>query len=104
MLRALRERVKKTPVIGPFLHRLYLAAVFHEGQDETIRGGVLEGMKFRRFMHTFVQEYVQGDYESEIQDVLASRLKPGQVVYDVGANAGFITLVAAKLVGPSGAV
>jgi FkbM family methyltransferase len=34
----------------------------------------------------------------------AREVRPGQVVYDIGANVGSYTLLAARLVGPSGAV
>lgn len=45
-----------------------------------------------------------GTYEREAQRVFAERIAPGDVVYDIGANAGFFTLLASKLAGPSGAV
>jgi FkbM family methyltransferase len=104
MFKEIREGVKKLPVVGPLLYKLYLTAFFREGQDLTIRGGPLKGMKFRRFMHTFQSDYVDGNYEPELQQVFSSLIKPGQVVYDVGANVGFMTLLASKLVGPTGTV
>ena len=104
LLKGLRERVKEVPVVGELLHNLYLAAFYGEGRDETIRAGVLKGMKFRRFMHTFSQKHVDGDFESELQEVFVALVKPGHVVYDVGSNVGYITLMASKLVGPSGTV
>ncbi len=42
-----------------------------------------------------------GCYESVQTRAFASRLRPGAVVYDVGAHAGWYTLLAARLVGPS---
>jgi FkbM family methyltransferase len=45
-----------------------------------------------------------GDYEERVQEVLATRLKPGFVVYDVGAHIGFLSLIAARLVGSKGKV
>jgi FkbM family methyltransferase len=45
-----------------------------------------------------------GSYEAEVQELLVSLVKPGSVVYDLGANAGFFTLLAARLVGPAGRV
>lgn len=49
-------------------------------------------------------EYVRGDHESWMQDQLSSWLGRGEVFFDVGAHLGFFSLVAARLVGPSGAV
>jgi FkbM family methyltransferase len=45
-----------------------------------------------------------GYVEPEVQQVLAERLEPGDTFYDVGANIGYFTLIAARLVGPSGKV
>jgi FkbM family methyltransferase len=45
-----------------------------------------------------------GSYEYEKQVVLKALLRPGDVVYDVGAHVGYFTLIAAKLVGRAGHV
>ena len=45
-----------------------------------------------------------GSYELEKQRCLAKLVKPGMVVYDIGAHVGFYTLYFATLTGPSGKV
>lgn len=45
-----------------------------------------------------------GTYEHQKQLMFADLLRTGDVVYDVGAHAGFYTLLAAKIVGPTGHV
>lgn len=45
-----------------------------------------------------------GTYERFGQRIFVEHVSPGGVVYDVGANAGFFTLLASMLAGPSGAV
>ena len=45
-----------------------------------------------------------GTYERETQRVFEQSVRSGAVVYDVGANAGFFTLLASKLAGPAGKV
>lgn len=45
-----------------------------------------------------------GSYEHGKQRAFAAQLTPGSAVYDVGANVGFYTLLAARAVGPRGAV
>lgn len=40
-----------------------------------------------------------GRYEHEAQAIFADAIRPGDVVYDIGANVGFYTLLAAKLSG-----
>ncbi|MGE3077140.1 MAG: FkbM family methyltransferase [Dehalococcoidia bacterium] len=39
-----------------------------------------------------------------MQEAIASLLGPGDVFYDIGANVGFFSLVASRIVGPAGAV
>lgn len=45
-----------------------------------------------------------GTYELPVQEALAAALRPGDVVLDVGANIGFLTVLAGRLVGPAGRV
>ena len=45
-----------------------------------------------------------GTYEMPIQDAIAEMLSPGDVFFDIGANLGFFSLVAARAVGPEGRV
>lgn len=45
-----------------------------------------------------------GSYEAEKQRLFADAVCAGAVVYDIGANVGFYTLLAAKLVGEHGRV
>jgi len=48
------------------------------------------------------QSYIQGEAETAVQSILAERLRPGMVFYDLGANIGLFTLLAARRVGASG--
>jgi len=53
----------------------------------------------------FHQLYFLGvDYESETSELIRRALRPGDVAFDLGANAGYFTLLMASLVGPSGHV
>lgn len=45
-----------------------------------------------------------GSYEADKQHVLPAIVRPGQTVYDIGANAGFYTILMSRLVGPAGTV
>ena len=45
-----------------------------------------------------------GVYEGAKQACFAGHVAPGAVVFDIGANVGFYTLLASKLVGPAGKV
>ncbi len=46
----------------------------------------------------------EGTGEPEVQRALAKHLRPGMSFYDIGANIGFFTLLAARLVGQEGRV
>jgi FkbM family methyltransferase len=45
-----------------------------------------------------------GTYERNLRRAFERRVAPGSVVFDLGAQAGFYTLLAARLVGPQGRV
>jgi FkbM family methyltransferase len=49
-------------------------------------------------------EYETGANELPVQEVVASCLGPGAVFVDVGANVGFFSVIAARLVGSAGTV
>lgn len=55
---------------------------------------------------THVQAYglVRGVLETGVQEALRRHVGGGSVVYDVGANIGFFSLLAARFAGPDGAV
>jgi FkbM family methyltransferase len=45
-----------------------------------------------------------GSYEYEKQVILPELVKPGSVVYDIGAHVGYFTIICARLAGPRGHV
>jgi FkbM family methyltransferase len=93
--------IGRVPVLGSTL-RMF-ARRFPEGSVVEVRSGAAAGLKWKRF-HRYLNGYWVGHFEIEIQNALKRELKAGDVVYDVGANAGFFTLIAARLVGPGGKV
>jgi FkbM family methyltransferase len=72
------------------------------GGDRVIAGGVGEGLRFDAAGG--IAGYVVGTAELVVQQELQRLLRPGDVVYDVGASIGFITVICARLVGPTGRV
>jgi len=59
----------------------------------TIAAGPAAGMRVG--LHLASNDYRRGDIEVPVQQAVASLLEPGDVFFDVGANVGFFTLVAA---------
>ena len=100
-LRQFISTLGRFPVLGSLLRKF--AARYPEGSVVTIRSGLCKGLRWKRH-HRYVNGYWVGIAESRVQDQLGSMLNPGDVFYDIGANAGFFTLAAAKIVGPEGRV
>ncbi len=91
--------VGKIPFVSSIL-RWYMRS-FPEGSVVTIAYGRAAGYKWRRY-HRYVNGYWIGQFELPIQQALVQELSKGNTFFDIGANAGFFTLVAAKQVGPNG--
>jgi FkbM family methyltransferase len=93
------ELVGRIPLLSRVL-RWYVGR-YPEGSVVTIASGQAQGMKYKRF-HRYLNGFWLGQFELEVQDAIARELHPGDGFFDVGANAGFFSLLAVKKVGPSG--
>jgi len=67
-----------------------------------IVSGELRG--WRWIVHSATNGCWLGTYERHVQRLFRERLRVGAVAFDVGANAGFFTLLASKLAGSAGHV
>ncbi|MDX6689019.1 MAG: hypothetical protein QOG15_476 [Solirubrobacteraceae bacterium] len=54
--------------------------------------------------HGQFADIIRGTLEPPVAEAMLRTVRPGHVVYDVGANLGYWTLVASRLVGPEGRV
>lgn len=68
----------------------------------TIKGGLGEGL--RMDLRRASAWYAKGTNEMPIQEAIGEHVRPGSVFYDIGANAGFFSIIAARLTGPRGKV
>lgn len=68
-----------------------------------IAAGGLEGFSLLLDMQS-EKDYWLGTYEPELQAAVADWVKPGMVIYDVGANIGYISLLLARATGETGRV
>ena len=73
-------------------------------QTVTVMRGPLKGTKKYGPFRERDFDFALGQYERETVDALHRFCRPGMTVFDIGANAGYLTLVMAKLVGVSGHV
>jgi FkbM family methyltransferase len=104
LLRRVYLELRKTPLLGRVLKRLVGLAVPSGTRIWLqIPGGRWEGL----WVHLdprFEMDYARGTYEPSIEKAMVSSLAPGSVFYDVGAHIGVFSLLAARIVGESGAV
>jgi FkbM family methyltransferase len=68
-----------------------------------IENGPAQGLWIRVSPRTG-EHFQRGLGEPEVQRAMQQHLRPGMTFYDLGANIGFFSLLAARLVGPSGRV
>lgn len=87
------------PRLGPLLR--FVASHVASGEG-TIASGPAAGLRIDATGRN--AGYVLGTSDFDEQRWLAAHLKPGDIFWDVGANIGFFTLLAARLVGDGGEV
>ena len=86
------------------MRRLFLkTAQRNRGRDDVIKRGAAKGLLFNAGESRNLG-YLLGTYEPEVQKLYSALVKPGMVVYDVGANVGFLSMLGAWLAGPTGHV
>ena len=74
------------------------------GHDVIMRDGLAKGLFFNSGRSNVAYSFAQGAVEPDIERALLTVLKRGMTFYDVGANFGMLSLIAARLVGPRGRV
>jgi FkbM family methyltransferase len=88
---------------SPLLKRSYdgLTSSF-KNRDGVIASGPSRGLRFNAGQSD--SRFLLGTFEPALQEILASHLRSNMTFYDVGANVGFLAVLAARLVGNSGQV
>jgi FkbM family methyltransferase len=71
-------------------------------REGVIQRGVIRGLRFNG--GNSATGFLLGTHDPNIQRALSLLIRPGLVVYDIGANVGFTALIAAHLTGPKGRV
>jgi FkbM family methyltransferase len=94
--------LRRLPILGDFLSWTSRKLVPRETLIWVqIQHGPSEGLWIRLNPRTG-QSVQQGIGEPQVQKALMDHLRPGMTVYDIGANIGFFSLMAARIVGPHG--
>lgn len=101
---AIAERVARVPLLGAVLRKIGDRLIPRGTLLWTrIQAGPARGLWLLLDARTAAEQR-RGVREPDVQQAIRTSLSAGQVFYDVGANVGFFTLLAARQVGPSGAV
>jgi len=107
MARILPMRIKRALYQNGPLARVIrrgLNAAAPQGLSEiTVAAGALVGMRLALDLQE-EKDYWLGTYEPELQNISADLVQPGMVIYDVGANIGYISLLFARRAGEEGRV
>lgn len=90
------------PLAGLLRSALNRAAP-HGFSPVMVAAGGLQGLKLSLDLQE-EKDYWLGTYEPDLQAAVADLVQPGMVVYDVGANIGYISLLLARRVGAAGHV
>ena len=94
------SNISKNTTIG-FLLRLPLRLIPHNTVVYIVQG-ILKGNKWVK--GSGVNSYWLGNYEKEQQILFTKNIKEGDVIFDVGSNVGFYSLIASKMTGKKGRV
>lgn len=89
------------PWLGRCLRKV--ARRYAEGSVVKVRRGHIAGCRWKR-SHRHVSAYWLGIHELAIQECLVREFRAGDVFYDIGANAGFFSLLGSRCVGSEGRV
>lgn len=88
---------------NPFFRRVFgIAAALVRGRDGIIQQGAGKGLRFNAGRAN--AGFLLGSSEPGVQRALTALVRPGMTVFDVGANVGFLSVIAARLVGETGKV
>ncbi len=100
---SLQTAIYRSPKLARIIRRGLNRAAPTGRTEVTVAAGALLGMKLLLDLQS-EKDYWLGTYEPDLQQAIANYVQPDMIVYDVGANIGYISLLFAKAVGTAGHV
>ena len=97
-----KEIYRIDPLAG-FIRRMLNRAAPQGLTKIQVAAGELAGINFILDLQT-EKDYWLGTYEQDLQQAIREFVEPGSVVYDIGANIGYITILLEDAVGINGQV
>lgn len=79
----------------------------HSGKDDFVKSKYMDFYLFAGYKNDYIhKEYIKqsGTFDSVLSEWLIKNVKPGWIIYDVGANMFEVTEIAARLSGSTGIV
>ena len=100
---SIKKFVYKVPFLERFIRRSLNNAAPKGLSEVIIAAGAAKGLRIILDLQS-EKDYWLGTYEFDLQTVARKLIQSGDVVYDVGANIGYVSLISARLSGKSGKV
>ncbi|MBN1264363.1 MAG: FkbM family methyltransferase [Anaerolineales bacterium] len=97
------KSVYRFPPLARLIRRTLNRAAPEGLTSIAVAGGLLKGCFLEIDLQTEKDLWL-GTYEPDLQGALATFVNPGAIVYDVGANIGYVSMMCAKCAGPEGKV
>ena len=99
----IKNLLYKVPFLARVIRRSLNAAAPEGLSEVTIAAGAAKGLKMVLDLQS-EKDYWLGTYESDLGAAVRKLIQSGDVVYDVGANVGYVSLLSARLSGESGKI
>lgn len=98
-----KQAFYRFPLLAGLLRRMLNQAAPEGMTVVRVAGGDLEGMSLELDLQV-EKDYWLGTYEPELQKAIRDFIQPGEIVFDIGANIGYISLLFAQQVGAGGKI
>jgi len=100
---AVKKGIYRVKPLARLLRRSLNAAAPQGLTEVKVAVGELAGMTFALDLQT-EKDYWLGTYETDLQQAARKFTRPGMVIYDIGANIGYISMLFAHLSGENGSI
>lgn len=97
----IKQALYRFPLLARLIRGSINAAVSDEISEVEIAAGDLKGYKILINLKTEKSRWL-GTYEPELAEAVRQFIRPGDTVYDLGANIGYVSLLLAHAARPNG--
>lgn len=98
-----KRKITNGGVLSGLIRKMLNTSVDEGLSVVTVTAGPLKGKRALLDMKNEKSRWL-GTYEPELVDACRELIEPGMVIYDVGANIGYVSMLFAEFTGPEGKV